>query len=90
MLKYKLHGEEPNDPDAAKRLRREEHWYVVYQGLLYRKSFSLPLLRCATEWDAEKILEEIHEGVCGNHLGGKTLALKALRAGYWWPYMTKH
>ena len=47
MLKYKLHGEEPNDPDAVKRLRREEHWYVVYQGLLYRKSFSLPLFRCA-------------------------------------------
>ena len=30
MLNYKLHGEEPGNPKAAKRLRREEHRYVVY------------------------------------------------------------
>ncbi|XP_057247594.1 uncharacterized protein LOC130589952 [Beta vulgaris subsp. vulgaris] len=32
-------------------------------------------------------MEEIHEGVCGNHIGGKALALKALRAGFYWPSM---
>ena len=34
-----------------------------------------------------KIMEEIHEGICGNHIGGKALALKALRAGFYWPSM---
>nr|KYP62340.1 hypothetical protein KK1_016872 [Cajanus cajan] len=28
---------------------------------------------------------EIHEGICGSHSGGRTLATKVLRAGYYWP-----
>ncbi|XP_061345584.1 uncharacterized protein LOC133291349 [Gastrolobium bilobum] len=30
---------------------------------------------------------EIHEGINGQHVGGKALARKALRAGYFWPSM---
>jgi hypothetical protein len=33
------------------------------------------------------ILAEIHEGSCSLHGGGKALARKALRAGYFWPTM---
>ena len=32
-----------------------------------------------------KIIEEIHEVICGNHIGGKALVLKALRAAFYWP-----
>nr|KYP67716.1 Uncharacterized protein Mb2253c family [Cajanus cajan] len=32
-----------------------------------------------------KAAREIHEGICGFHLGGRTLAIKVLRAGYYWP-----
>nr|KYP75646.1 Retrovirus-related Pol polyprotein from transposon 17.6 [Cajanus cajan] len=28
---------------------------------------------------------EIHEGICGSHSGGRTLAAKVSRAGYYWP-----
>jgi len=34
---------------------------------------------------AEYILVEIHEGICGNHSGARTMAAKVLRAGYYWP-----
>ncbi|XP_048501500.1 uncharacterized protein LOC104893263 [Beta vulgaris subsp. vulgaris] len=87
LVKYKLKGELPADPMAAKKLRRQANWYVIYQNELYKKSFSLPLLKCATTAEAVKIMEEIHEGICGNHIGGKALALKALRAGFYWPSM---
>lgn len=50
---------------------------------MYKNGLSLPLVRCVTAHEATKNIEEIHEGVCRNHIGGKTLALKALRAGYW-------
>nr|KYP57376.1 Pro-Pol polyprotein [Cajanus cajan] len=30
-------------------------------------------------------MQEIHEGICGSHSGGRTLAAKVLRAGYFWP-----
>nr|KYP52415.1 Pro-Pol polyprotein [Cajanus cajan] len=28
---------------------------------------------------------EVHEGICGSHSGGRTLAMKVLRAGFFWP-----
>nr|KYP36963.1 Transposon Ty3-I Gag-Pol polyprotein [Cajanus cajan] len=30
-------------------------------------------------------MREVHEGICGSHSGGRTLAAKVLRAGYYWP-----
>ena len=30
---------------------------------------------------------EIHEGTCGNHARGQSLAFKAQRQGYYWPTM---
>ena len=32
--------------------------------------------------EAEKILEEIHEGVCGTHVNGHKMVRQVLRAGY--------
>ena len=33
------------------------------------------------------MLAELHEGICGNHPGGKTLAHRAHTQGYYWPTM---
>ncbi|RDX74603.1 hypothetical protein CR513_45640, partial [Mucuna pruriens] len=30
-------------------------------------------------------MREVHEGVCGTHIGGRTLASKIAKAGYYWP-----
>ncbi|GKV28900.1 hypothetical protein SLEP1_g37888 [Rubroshorea leprosula] len=50
---------------------------------------SMPLLRCLTPYEAEYAMREVHEGVCGTHIGGKTLAQKLLRHGYYWPTMVE-
>ncbi|GKV40900.1 hypothetical protein SLEP1_g48494 [Rubroshorea leprosula] len=50
---------------------------------------SMPLLRCLTPYEAEYAVREVHEGVCGMHIGGKTLARKLLRHGYYWPTMVE-
>ena len=31
------------------------------------------------------VFAELHEGICGNHLGGRTLAHRAHTQGYYWP-----
>ena len=31
------------------------------------------------------LLEELHEGICGSHTGGRSLAHRAIIQGYWWP-----
>ena len=35
------------------------------------------------------MLREVHEGICGNHIGARALAGKVLRQGYYWPTMLK-
>jgi len=56
----------------------------LYEGFLYKWAFELPLLRCTTLKGGKRILEEIHEGQCGVHIGGHSLATKALQTGYYW------
>ncbi|XP_056694947.1 uncharacterized protein [Spinacia oleracea] len=87
IVSYKLGRGLPTAEQEQKKVKRNEHWFVIYQGKLYKKSFSLPLLRCISAEESQRVIEEIHEGICGNHIGGRTLALKALRAGYYWPTM---
>ena len=55
------------------------------QRRLIPKRILDPLLKCITSKWVEYILAEIHEGVCGNHSGARTMAAKVLRAGYYWP-----
>ncbi|KAK3023717.1 hypothetical protein RJ639_042727 [Escallonia herrerae] len=59
------------------------------EGILYKKSFSLPYLRCLRPSESLYALQEVHERICGQHLGGRTLAQKILRQGYYWPTMQK-
>ena len=35
------------------------------------------------------VLAELHEGVCGNHSGSRSLAHRAHSQGYYWPTMKK-
>ncbi|GKV11297.1 hypothetical protein SLEP1_g22562 [Rubroshorea leprosula] len=40
-------------------------------------------------YEAEYALREVHEGICGSHVGARTLAHKVLRQGYYWPNIYK-
>ncbi|CAL9024364.1 unnamed protein product [Prunus brigantina] len=75
----------PIDRTEAKAVRRRSARYLLLQGILYRRSYSLPLLRCVSPQQGDYILHEIHEGACGDHSGSRSLAFKAVRQGYYWP-----
>ncbi|GAU27038.1 hypothetical protein TSUD_314000 [Trifolium subterraneum] len=77
----------PVDAKEAARIRKRACSYVLLDDKLYRRGFSIPLLKCVEEARVEFILQEIHEGINGQHIGGRSLARKALRAGYYWPTM---
>ncbi|CAJ2631771.1 unnamed protein product [Trifolium pratense] len=81
------HGTLPDDQKQATIVRRRACSYVILDGKLYRRGFSIPLLKCVDEDTADYILREVHEGINAQHLGGRSLARKALRAGYYWPTM---
>ncbi|KAK3014443.1 hypothetical protein RJ639_010088 [Escallonia herrerae] len=57
------------------------------EDVLYKRSFTLPYLRCLTPLEADYALREVHEGICGQHLGGRALEHKVLRHEYYWPTM---
>ena len=87
ILIYLQHGEFPENKNEANNLQIRAARYAIIGNHLYHKSFTGPYLRCLNSEDARRLLEEIHEGVCGNHSRGQSLAYKALTAGYYWPYM---
>jgi len=60
---------------------------MVLNDELYKRGFSQPYLRCVEEEEAKYVLEEVHGGVCGDHMGAKSLVQKIMRAGYFWPTM---
>ncbi|KAL0373591.1 UNVERIFIED_CONTAM: hypothetical protein Sradi_3274800 [Sesamum radiatum] len=59
----------------------------MQEHILYKKSYTHPLFRCLSTEEGIHILQEIHSGCCGAHIGTRTLANKALRPGYFWPTM---
>ena len=61
----------------------------MIKDVLYKRGFSRPYLRCLGTEEADYIIREVHEGICGNHLGSRSLVHKLVRAGYYWPTMQK-
>lgn len=55
--------------------------YLFIDGDLYRWGYSTPLLNCISSKEAEYVVRELHEGVCGMHTGQRALMARVLRAG---------
>ncbi|GAV66906.1 hypothetical protein CFOL_v3_10416, partial [Cephalotus follicularis] len=72
----------PEDLVEARMLVYISNHYLLREWVLYKRSFSFPMFRCLTPSEANYALREVHEGVCGNHTGGRTLSNKLLRHGY--------
>ena len=87
IIIYLLHRDFPENKNEARNLQIRATRYALIGNHLYRKSFIGPYLRCLILEDARRLLEDIHEGVCGNHSGGQNLTHKALTTSYYRPYM---
>ena len=79
---YLVEGTLPSDPKEASKLRARSVRFTVHWGTIYKRGLSMPILKCLGKEDASYILKEVHEGICGNHIGARTLAGKTLRQGY--------
>ncbi|GKV48590.1 hypothetical protein SLEP1_g55388 [Rubroshorea leprosula] len=89
LINYLRSGELPEDPFVAKLVRRTAAHFTLVDNQLYKRAASMPLLRCFTPYEAEYTVREVYEGVCDTHIGGKTLAWKLQRHGYYWPTMVE-
>ena len=78
----------PSDKlEAEKIWRKAPRFWLSEDQKLYKRTFSRPYLLCIHLETSELLLEELHEGTCRSHTGGRSLSHKALTQGYWWPNM---
>ncbi|KAJ9557123.1 hypothetical protein OSB04_011737 [Centaurea solstitialis] len=72
---YLKHDQLPEDRMEARKTRSKASRYTIFEDQLYRRSTTGLLLRCVTnKAQVNQILQEMHDGECGNHSGGRSLA----------------
>ena len=86
---YIIDGSQPDDPKEVAKIRARFARFTNHKGSLYKQGFFTPFLKCIVGKDTEYVLREVHEGICGNHIGARALAKKVLRQGYYWPTILK-
>lgn len=87
---YIADGEVPTEKWAARKLKAKAARYTLLDGDLFKWWFSGLLLICVEGTEARRVMEEMHDGSCGNHSTGRALAIKIKRHGYFWPTMVKN
>ena len=80
FLKYDILPKEKFETDKIRR--KATSYWLSEDRKLYKRSFSGPYLLCVHPEQTESLLEEMHEGICGSHTGGRSLAHRALTQGY--------
>ena len=74
ILDYLIDERLPDDPKEASKIRTRSARFTNHKG-----GFFTPILKCIEGKDADYILREVHEGVCGNHIRARALAEEVLR-----------
>ncbi|GJU37844.1 reverse transcriptase domain-containing protein [Tanacetum coccineum] len=87
IIKYLEEGIVPSDKNEARALRAKIGQYTMESGVLFKKGYLIPMLRCVGPLQANYVIREIHLGSCGMHVGPRAVVRKAIRQGYYWPTM---
>ncbi|XP_071709351.1 uncharacterized protein [Rutidosis leptorrhynchoides] len=82
IVKFLNTGTLPIDSTKARKIKMKAQIYLLDNGVLYKKSFLGPHLRCLNPTQAESIIREVHEEMYALHSGHKTVASKIMRLGY--------
>ena len=89
IFEFLIEEKTSEDKNEARRIKYQANRYTILNGELYRQGYAMPYLKCLKPDETEYVMREIHEGVCDNHQGKRSLAQKALRQGYYWSTMWK-
>ena len=72
-------GELLEDKCEVEKVRRSApRYWLSEEQKLYKRSYSGPYLLCVHPEAVGPLLEELHEGICGSHTWGKSLAHRTL------------
>ncbi|GKE08049.1 reverse transcriptase domain-containing protein [Tanacetum coccineum] len=80
ITEYLKDGVLPDDKKVSNKLRIKARQYELMDGILYRRSFLRPWLRCVGPLQANYVIREIHEGSCSMHAGPRSVVAKPCEA----------
>ena len=78
LVSYLKNGVLPDEKEAARKLKVQAARFVLIKDVLYKRGFSRPYLRCLGTEEADYVMREVHEGICGNHSGSRSLVHKLM------------
>ena len=87
IIAFLQDGHLPQNTEEAKKVKKRVARFVILNDTLYKRGFSMLYLKCVDEEEAKYILEEIHQGICGDHVDPRSLANKVIQTVYFWPTM---
>ena len=86
-MHYLSSGQLSDNIVEAHKVQVQATRFSLVNGKLYKRSLEGLYLKCLTSQQELYVLAELHEGVCRNHLSGRTLVHRAHTQGYYWPTM---
>ena len=85
LVLFRKEGVLSNEKREAEKIRwKAPRFWFAEEQKLYKRSFFGPYLLCVHLEAVEPLLEELREGICGSHIGGRSLSHRAFTQGYWW------
>ena len=73
----------PEEKSKAEKVRKKApRFWLSKDKKLYKRYFSGLYLLCVHPEASELLLEELHEGICESHTGGRSLSHRAITQGY--------
>lgn len=87
ITRYIEFREQPQDKVNARKLQYRMIHYTIIEGILNKRGHTLPYLMCLGSTNVENLMIEVHEQICQDHSGGRSLAHKIIRQDYFWPIM---
>ncbi|XP_075645385.1 uncharacterized protein LOC142616409 [Castanea sativa] len=90
IVNFLAEDQEPDDEKEAVKVHRvAARYWLSADRKLYQRSFGGPYLQCLHPDKVDELLIKPHEGVCGSHVGGRSLAHQAMTQEFRWPQMQK-
>ncbi|XP_028551816.1 uncharacterized protein LOC110108077 [Dendrobium catenatum] len=87
FIDYFKEGRLPTDKSLATQIRKRALRYTFVNNTLYRRAFDQMWLRCLGTREADKVVAQVQEGLCGVRQSGPKMTVKIKRMGYYWPTM---
>ena len=73
IVKYLTRSFKPMSEEEKALVRRRASKFTMAAGKLHRMGRATTMLRCLEENETSLVILEVHEGVCGSHIGGRAL-----------------